>query len=117
MFFHEKVHPREVVKWGIMAGFLQGLYIGIATLFYAEREGIFSILSGWEHGIIMLLFSFIVISAIITSIIVFAHPIYSITQKRYNEAILTILVTIITLAAITGFVIFAYQNLFLNQTI
>lgn len=112
MFFNEDVHPAEVIKWGVFAGLIEGAYLGIATVLYAEKGVISALTDGWPHITFLVLISLIVISAIISSIIVFAHPVYSFMQKRYTEGLLTLITTVITLVAILGFMLFVFHQLF-----
>ncbi|MBI4122199.1 MAG: hypothetical protein HY461_02615 [Parcubacteria group bacterium] len=103
MFFQEKVHPRVVLKWGILAGILEGAYIAIAAILYSQHVRLFAV-AGWERvaaGILLLL---IAISAIVTTVIVFAHPLYSLSRRQYREALLTVLVTLLTLSAVSGLI-------------
>ena len=109
MFFRDKVHIHEVVKWGIFAGVLEGLYIALATILYGQRGIIESVASGWEHSASFFLLLLIVVSAIVTTIIVFAHPIYSLMRRHYRDALLTIVVTLITVVISAVLVLFAYQ--------
>jgi len=113
MFFEEKVHPADVIKWGVVAGLFEGLYIGLATVVYAERS-LFIDAAGWPQTATFFLISLIIISAIVTSVIVFAHPIFSAVKKHYQEALLTVLVSLITIIAVIGFVLFVYRNVLLT---
>ena len=112
MFFKDKVHPREIIKWGIFAGLFEGLYIGLAAVINSYRGPIESLAGGWAGATTLVLLAFIVVSAIVTSVIVFAHPIYSVVHKNYKDALFTILVTVVTLIAVLVFVLFYYQKVF-----
>jgi len=112
MFFQEKVETSEIIKWGVFAGLLEGAYIGIATVLYAQK-GVITVLSdGWPQATLLFLMFLIVISAIVTSVIVFAHPLYSMMQKKYQEAFLTLGATLVTLIAILGFMLYIFRQLF-----
>lgn len=113
MFFQDKVNVSEVIKWGILAGFLEGAFIGIAGILYSQRELLMGVVGGWERGAVLVMLSLIAISAITTSVIVFAHPIYCLLRGHYRDAILTVFVTMATLLAILGFTLFAYRQLFI----
>ncbi len=116
MFFQDrpdKVNASEVIKWGILAGFLEGAFIGIAGILYSQKSLLSSVLGGWERGAVLTMLFLIAISAITTSVIVFAHPIYCLLRRHYRDAILTVLVTAATLLAILGFTLFTYRQLFI----
>lgn len=111
MFFRDKVHTTDVVKWGIIAGLFEGLYIGLAAVFFSQQPR-FASLSGWDVSFSFFLTLFVAASAIATTIIVFAHPIFSLLRKQYRDAIATLAVTLVTLVAVYGFVAFTYKQLF-----
>jgi hypothetical protein len=113
MFFKEKVETSEVIKWGVFAGLLEGAYLGIATVLYAQKSLLMALTDGWQHFTTLFLLLLIVISAIITSIIVFAHPLYSFMQKKYAEGVLTLVTTVIALVAVLGFMLFIFEQLFI----
>lgn len=112
MFFKGKVDTSEVVKWGILSGFLEGAYIGIVAILYSQASQLAFVSTGFESVATMLLLLLITISGIVTTVIVFAHPLYSALQKRYQEALMTVAVTLVTLLAIYGFTTFTYRQLF-----
>lgn len=101
MFFQDKVHPLEVVKWGLFAGFVEGMYIALAAVLYANQDLLLALVGEWEYGASLVLLLLIVVSAVATSIIVFAHPIYSVLKKNYKDALLTIAVTLATIVLIS----------------
>lgn len=111
MFFRDKAHPSEVVKWGIFAALLEGAYIGIAATVLTQKPRLLA-LTGWELKATFLFLFFLSLGAVITTVIVFAHPIYSLLRKQYKDAFLTLVVTIITLLAVYGFIQFTYKQLF-----
>lgn len=111
MFFKDKVHIEEVIKWGVLAGLFEGLYIGLAALLYGYRPALEALAGGWSGAATFILVGLIVISAIITSVIVFAHPIYSLLHRHYKDGLLTVVVTLITVIAVMGFVLFTYQKI------
>ena len=110
MFFKDKVHIQEVIKWGVLAGLFEGLYIGIATLLYAYRHVLVALAGGWSGATTFILVGLITVSAIVTSVIVFAHPIYSLLHKNFRDGLLTVVISIVTVIAVIGFVLFSYQK-------
>lgn len=111
MFFKDQVHVSEVIKWGVLAGLFEGLYIGLAALLVSYRPILEALAGGWAGVATFLLIGLITISAIITSVIVFAHPIYSLLHKNYKDGLLTVVITLITIIAVIGFVLFSYQKI------
>ncbi len=111
MFFRDKVHPRDVAKWGVFAGLFEGLYIGLAVVLFSQQYRL-ATLTGWEVSLSFFLLLFVFVSAIATTIIVFAHPIYSALRKQYRDAAATLVVTLVTLVAVYGVVLFTYKQLF-----
>lgn len=112
MFFQDKVNLSEVIKWGILAGFLEGAFIGIAGILYSQRSRVLSVVSGWEHGVTLVLLSLIAVGAIVTTVIVFAHPMYCLLRRHYRDALFTVILTLVTICAILGFTVFTYRQLF-----
>jgi hypothetical protein len=112
MFFEDKMNLSEVIKWGILAGFLEGAFIGIAGILYSQRQLLLSVVSGWEHGVTLVLLSLIALGAIVTTVIVFAHPLYCLLRGHYRDAFYTVILTSVTLIAILGFTVFTYRQLF-----
>lgn len=111
MFFQKKVHLSEVIKWGVFAGLFEGLYIGLAAILLSQQYRLETLI-GWEVTIVFLFMLVLSVSAIVTTVIVFAHPIYSLLRKQYRDAVATLLVTLLTLVAVYGFVAFTYRSLF-----
>lgn len=111
MFFADRAHIGDIVKWGILAGLFEGLYLGMATVLLTQKYRL-AALVGWELRVSFLFLLFLALSAIITTVIVFAHPLYSLIRKQYRDAAYTVLVTVLTLVAVYGFVQFTYKQLF-----
>lgn len=116
MFFQDKVHKQDVIKWGIFAGILEGIYIVIAAVLYAQRGTLSVVLAstGDEIAAILLL-SLAAISAVVTTVIVFSHPLYCFIRRHYLDALLTVLLTLATLAAVLSFTLYAYRVLYLTN--
>lgn len=111
MFFKDKTHPAEISKWGIFAGLVEGMYIGIAAVLLSQQYRL-STLTGWEVRMAFLFLFIMAASGVVATIVVFAHPIYSFMHKQYKDAALTLAVTLLTVIAVYGFIQFTYQRLF-----
>ncbi len=99
----DKINRAEVLKWGVFAGFLEGLFIATAAIIYFKQP--WHVLAGtWELGASMLLMALVVLGGIITTVVVFAHPIYCLIRRHFKDAFLTVLVSILTISAMTAFV-------------
>lgn len=114
MFFREKVHPFEIVKWGVFAGVLEGLFLMMAAVLYAKQSGLAAAVAQGDVATVFLLLSLLSLSAIATSVIVFAHPIYCLLRKQYRDALLMIAVTFLTLLVIVSLSLIAYQAFFVS---
>ena len=75
----DKFHIVEVLKWGIFDGALVGGFVALLTIVHAKRDQIISLAGAgsWEFGASLFLILLVSISAIVTSTLTFAHPIYS----------------------------------------
>lgn len=103
----DKINTSEVIKWGVFAGVLEGLFIVAATILYAKQGDILALAGGWELSASLFLVVLLAIGAIITTIIVFAHPIYCLIRRHYRDALLTVIVTVATITAITAFTLWS----------
>jgi len=108
--FKDKVHTEEIIKWGVFDGALVGGFIAVLTILYEKREQILA-LSGWEYGTSLFLFALVAIGAIVTTTLTFAHPIYSLLKKEYKDAGLTVLVSLLTIIAMTLVILWSRPNL------
>lgn len=114
MFFQDRVHKEDVVKWGIFAGILEGLYIILAAVLYSQRGTLSTIVATGDQAATLVLLTLVAVSAIVTTIIVFAHPMYCFIRRHYLDALLTVLVTLVTLFAVLLFTLYSYRVLFLT---
>lgn len=106
----DKIHASEVAKWGLFAGFLEGLFIATAAILYLKQP--WNILEqSWELTTSMLLMAFVVLGGIVTTVVVFAHPIYCLMRRHYRDALLTVIVSMLTIMAMTAFVLWSSPNL------
>jgi len=108
MFFKDSqdpVHISEVLKWGIFAGFMEGLVLALLTILYAKRPMILDLAGGWEYGASLVLIALLGIGAVITSVVVFAHPIYCLLRKHYRDALVTVLISVLTMTSMFLFAI------------
>lgn len=114
MFFQDKVHKEDILKWGIFAGILEGIYIVIAAILYSQRGSLTTILASGDQASTALLLTLVAISAIITTVIVFAHPMYCFIRRHYLDALLTVVLTLVTMMAVLAFTLYSYRVLFLS---
>lgn len=102
----DQIHRGEILKWGLFAGFLEGLFIATASILYLKHPWVV-LANTWELRVSMLLMAFVVLGGIVTTVVVFAHPIYCLIRHHYRDALLTVLVSAATIVAMTGFVIWS----------
>ncbi len=55
MFFKEKVHPLEVIKWGIFGGIIEGIFCLMIILMWLNRDEFLNIGEGWEFTVMILI--------------------------------------------------------------
>ena len=105
----DKFHIVEVLKWGIFDGALVGGFVALLTIVHAKRDQIISLAGAgsWEFGASLFLILLVSISAIVTSTLTFAHPIYSLMHGEYKDAIVTVIVSLLTILIIGSFVIWS----------
>lgn len=105
MFWKQKAHIHDVLKWGILSGLFESAFIFLTAILYWKRAQIMS--EGAASFVLILL---VAISAIITTIIVFAHPMHLVHEEHYLDAIYTIITTLVTIALASGFIYFAFAQ-------
>ncbi len=92
------------LKYGILAGLLEGVYIFIVSIFMFTIQDFFS--SNEMPGLTFAAFLFLfVFSAGISGIILFGYPFYLVTNKKYREAVVAALVSLSTILVLFGLVI------------
>lgn len=93
------------LKFGIMGGLLEVIYIVLVALFMQNSEKWFS--GPGVFGIIFMLTIF-VLSAALSGLLVLGYPVYLALQKNFKEAILTVLASlaVIFVLLIAGLIVF-----------
>jgi hypothetical protein len=110
MFFRnsgDKIHTQEVIKWGVFSGFLQGLFLALLTILYAKRQLILDLSGGWEYGAALFLMALFAVGGIVTTIIIFGHPIYCLLRGHYRDALLTVMLSLAVILVMAGFAFWA----------
>ena len=105
----QKINESEVMKFGFLAGVAEASYCFLVALLISILE---ETMPRPPHPIIsplavLLLFVF---SAAVSGILVFCYPAYLALQKRYTEAFMTAMITVVTLAII-GILVFILISL------
>lgn len=98
--FHKKLNESEILKWGILGGAAEALYIFIVALFFDVLENFFYQAPSGPINFFTFFLLFFVLSAIISAILVFGRPVYLFFAKKFREGMLTIVTTLITLLVI-----------------
>ncbi|MCX6740049.1 MAG: hypothetical protein NTZ49_02360 [Candidatus Parcubacteria bacterium] len=97
MFFNkEKFSQKEVIKWGVVAGLAEVIYVILVVLFMTLMDKYMSSPNPAILNIFSVLILF-VISAGISGLFVFGFPAYLALQKQYKEALWTICATFATI--------------------
>ena len=100
--FKHKLHKSEILKWGILGGAAEAVYIFLITLFMTAMAGKGDPGSA-TTGIIMLII--MVISVMVSAILVIGKPFDYFLKKKIKEGVLTFFTTLITLIIIVTLVI------------
>ena len=97
----ERIDTGRAVNWGIAAGVGEALYVLLATLFinFVDSFGK-EPLGGFVTSFLAFLM-FFVLSSVISAVLVFGRPLYFILDKKYKEAVASLMATIITMLVIT----------------
>jgi len=98
--FRTQVTRQELVKDGIVAAFLQVVYIAFVALFFMIADTAFPD-DSWlvVVGVVAFLI-LLVLSVAVSALLLFGYPIYYALQKKYSEALAILLVTFGTLLTI-----------------
>jgi len=109
-----KVNESEVMRYGFLGGIGQALYCFLVVLFINMLDGAMPNSINPMFGFLMFLLLF-VFSAGISGIIIFGYPTYLAFQKRYFEALLTVVTTLVTIMIVFMLVFVLVSSLQLWQ--
>lgn len=99
MFHQQKINESEVLKFGFLGGIAEAGYIFlVASLITLLSKAMPHDPPGIAGPLLVLLL--FVFSAAISGIFVCGYPIYLAFQKRFAEALMTVVVTLVTLAIV-----------------
>lgn len=98
--FHKKLNENEILKWGILGGAAESLYIFLVALFFDILENFFIQAPSGPINFFTFFLLFFVVSAVISVIIIFGRPGYLFFNKKLKEGMLTLVTTLITLLVI-----------------
>jgi hypothetical protein len=101
MFFLKQIKPKEIFKFGIGGGIAEIIYVLLVAFLFTNLENLLPTppaLFGFFFFLLLFVFS-----AAISGLLVLGYPIYLAIKKRLQEAIMTFIVTLLTI--LTGFVI------------
>jgi hypothetical protein len=103
----EKINKKEVVRWGLLGGFAELVYIVLIALamYFVGNKMDQQVLPILGFMTFLMLFVF---SVGVSGLFVFGYPAYLVMQKRFHEAIVTAL---ISLGVILGGFILAFISL------
>lgn len=95
----QKINDSEVIKFGFLGGIAEVTYVFLVVVSMSIVEN--SLPRGPHASQVMVGFMFLLVfvfSAAVSGILVFGYPTYLALQKRYAEALMTGLTTLVTLA-------------------
>ncbi len=94
----------DVARWGIAAGIAQAAYIILAVYSLNVLNDLMRQSLGVVSFGFILFLLFFVFSAVLTAAFVFGRPTFLLLEKKIKEAVLTLLVTVVTLLVILLFI-------------
>jgi len=99
MFKKHKINDSVVLKFGFLGGVAEAAYILLVVSLMTFLE---QIMPKSPEGIVapLLILLLFVFSAAVSGILVFGYPAYLAFQKRFSEALMTAVTTLITMAII-----------------
>lgn len=97
MFWSKGINKKEIINWGVGGALVEIGYILVVALGMHGLGGIMPQTSEIFAAIIMLLL--LVFSVAVSGLFVFGYPAYLVFQKKFKEALATLLVTFITFIA------------------
>ena len=101
MFFSKQIDKKAIIKYGIGGGVAEIIYILLIALLFSNLEKLLPTPPAmFGFFFFLLLFVF---SAAVSGFLVLGYPIYLALQKRFHEAIMTLVATLLSL--FLGFII------------
>lgn len=99
-----KVNENEVLRCGFLGGMAQAVYIFVVVSLMMLLDQVMPAPKNhlFTGFVILTLFVF---SVAVSGILVFGYPVYMAFQKRYSEALMTAITSLVTLAII-GILVF-----------
>lgn len=106
MFWTKKINDVKVMRYGFLAGIGQALYCFIVVLFmsFIQQSLTTSAKASGLIGFLLFLLVF-VFSAAVSGLIVLGYPAYLTAERKFAEALMTVITTLLTLAII-GILVF-----------
>lgn len=95
--FHKKINQNEILKWGILGGAAETLYIFLVALFFDVLEDLHLFLPTGQVVFFTFFLLFFVLSAVISAFLIFGRPAYLMINNQKREALLTLITTLITM--------------------
>lgn len=99
----QKINESEVMKFGFLGGIFQASYIFLVVLAMSVLDRAMPHPPQIMAGFMVL--SLFVFSVAVSGVLVFGYPAYLGFQKRYAEALMTLVTTLVTIAMI-GILVF-----------
>jgi len=101
MFFSKQIDKKTIFKFGIGGGLAEIIYVLLVAFLFTNLDK-FLPLPPALLGFFLFLLLF-VFSAAISGFLTLCYPFYLALQKRYYEALITFVITLLTI--FTGFII------------
>lgn len=99
MFKKQKINESEVLRFGFLGGIAEAIYILLIASLITVISNVMPHDPPGIAGPLLVLLLF-VFSAAVSGILVCGYPIYLAFQKRFPEALMTGVITLVTLAIV-----------------
>lgn len=111
MFFKENVNIKEVIKWGVLTGLVEGLLIlGVAIVWF-KRGQILPLPGSWEFAATVIILFLLSVSTVVATVLLIWHPYQLICRGNKKESLWTVMAAGLTLLLFIVLIIFASRVL------
>jgi len=111
MLFPKQINKKAIFKFGIGSGLAEIIYIILVAFLFTNLDKFLPLPPAF-FGFFLFLLLF-VFSAAISGFLTLTYPLYLALQKRYYEALMTFVITLLTI--FTGFIIIIVIMLITNS--
>ena len=89
-----KSNSSEIVKQAVLVGFLEVVYVFLVGLFLFVAGSSFPSVGDRAILGVLAFLTLLVVSVAVSGLLVFGYPVYYVMQKKYDEAMLSLAITL-----------------------